>query len=173
MRRFWLKLFKVLYKIFRYKDDVNFALCLFVLKKVENHCSIHGRPPSADLFPGKSKFSRGSKTYYLPKKYYFYSKRVENRTILAGQGGGQEPPLAVPCGLPLVPYYFNIFLPSLNQPSQNLLNYLSNFWYQCFFSVNCFRCQFHQHFTRAFFVQMCFSPVTIWQKSTFVRKTRA
>jgi len=32
------------------------------------------------------------------------------------------------------------------------------------------RCQFHQHFTRTFFVWKCFSLVKFWQKSTFVPK---
>jgi len=62
---------------------------------------------SADSFPqGRAKFSRGGgKTYYLPKntpkKMLFSSKKVEKHTIVAGQeGGGQGPPLALPCGRP-------------------------------------------------------------------------
>ncbi len=61
----------------------------------------HGRLQT--FFQGRAKFSRGAKTYYLPKKhlktYYFSLKKVKKHTILAGQGG-QGPPLALPCGRP-------------------------------------------------------------------------
>ncbi len=44
----------------------------------------------------------------------------------------------------------------------------------CIIRILClFRCQFHQHFMCAFFVQKWFFQVTFWQKSTFERKMRA
>ncbi len=46
-------------------------------------------------------FSRGgARTYFLPKKqqkrYYFSPKSLKTYYFLAGQGGGQEPPLPSP-----------------------------------------------------------------------------
>jgi hypothetical protein len=68
---------------------------------------VHGRPQT--FFQGKAKFSRGGKTYYVfalktLKTYYFPLKKSQKHTILAGQGegGGQGPPLALPCGHPCV-----------------------------------------------------------------------
>jgi len=57
------------------------------------------------FFQGRATFSRGSKTYYLPKKcpktYYFLSKKSKNILFWPAKGGGgQEPPLALPCGRP-------------------------------------------------------------------------
>ncbi len=55
---------------------------------------------------GGQKFSRGARTYFLPKKQrkrYYFPKKSRNRLFLAGlgrPGGGQEPPLALPSGRP-------------------------------------------------------------------------
>jgi len=56
------------------------------------------------FFQGRAKFFRGGggKNVLFPKKLkniLFSFKKVEKHTILAGQGG-QEPPLALPCGRP-------------------------------------------------------------------------
>ena len=66
------------------------------------------------FFPGEGKiFQVGGKNILFAlktlKRYYFPQKH----TILAGQGGGQEPPLALPCGRPC------LLLPRLSQ----------NLWY--------------------------------------------
>jgi hypothetical protein len=45
------------------------------------------------FFQGKAKFSRGTKTYYLPKNILFSFLKVEKHTILVGQGGGGKCPL--------------------------------------------------------------------------------
>jgi len=59
-----------------------------------------GRPQT--FFQGRAKFSRGAKTYYLPKKhlkrYYFPQKSAKN--ILFWSARGHGPPLALPCGRP-------------------------------------------------------------------------
>ena len=61
----------------------------------------------ADFFPGEGKIFQGAglgaKTYYFtqkaPKKYYFPPKKSKNILFCpAGRGGGQGPPLALPCG---------------------------------------------------------------------------
>jgi len=42
---------------------------------------------------GGQKFSRGAKTYYLPKNILFSFKKVEKHTILASPGGGGKCPI--------------------------------------------------------------------------------
>jgi len=62
---------------------------------------VHGRPQT--FFQGRAKFSRGAKTYYLPKKhlktYYFPLKKSKNILFWPARGG-QGPLLALPCGRP-------------------------------------------------------------------------
>jgi len=41
----------------------------------------------------------------MHKNILFSFKKVKKHTILAGQGGGQVPPLALPCGRPCWQYY--------------------------------------------------------------------
>jgi len=54
---------------------------------------------SADFFFWGKIFSRG--TYHLPKNILFSFEKVKKHCLLAGQGGGgQVPPLALPCGRP-------------------------------------------------------------------------
>jgi len=52
---------------------------------------------------GGKNFSGVAKTYYLPKKYLkhtiFFQKKVGKISIWLAKGGGQVPPLALPCGL--------------------------------------------------------------------------
>jgi hypothetical protein len=69
---------------------------------------IYGVNPSAsaDFFPEEGKiYQGGAKTYYLPKKcpktYYFLSKKSKNILFWPAKGG-QETPLAHPCGRPCV-----------------------------------------------------------------------
>ncbi len=68
----------------------------------------HGRPQT--FFQGRAKiFQGGAKTYFLPikqqKRYYFSQKSLKKcyfRPALAGQGGGQEHPLAPPLRTPML-----------------------------------------------------------------------
>jgi hypothetical protein len=58
------------------------------------------------LFPGEGKFSRDGKNILFALKklkvILFSFKKIDKHTFLVGQGrgGGQVPPLALPCGRP-------------------------------------------------------------------------
>jgi len=57
---------------------------------------------------GGQNFPGGSKTYYLPKKclktYYFHSKKSKNILFWPAKGGGQVPPLPLPCRRPWIQF---------------------------------------------------------------------
>jgi hypothetical protein len=98
-----LSLLKLSQPIFRYKEYSCQNIAIAIVSSFLHNQSW----ASADFFPGEGKnFPGGARTYFLPKKqrkrYYFSQKSLKTYYFwpaLAGQGG-QEPPLALPCGRP-------------------------------------------------------------------------
>ena len=69
---------------------------------------------SADFFPGEGKIFQGGgqKHTICPKntkKDTIFVLKSQKHTILASQGGGQGPPLALPCGRPCTNIQYKMY----------------------------------------------------------------
>ena len=89
-----------------FEKELLYRLCMIFYKILSllfcHHISwfiIHGRPQT--FFQGRAKFSRGAKTYYLPKKHknrYYFSQKSQKTYYFGrpGGGGGKCPLLPSP-----------------------------------------------------------------------------